>query len=360
MGTTRPPAGVEADDAAFGILGVRVAHQLGSRLTLHARGQVGAGARTEDGRWLFGGAEAVWAHSLGPLQALIDGDAFALRYDRPYDYDARAIRVRPGLAAAIGRTRVEVRAELLRGDWSSRFFFLADEQTGATLEVRRTGVLRVDGGAASIGARAGRVDVEIGVGVREVENGALDGRYVSGHATGVLPVGPVTLFGTLRLQDAAGIGEVGGALGATTRVSQRVSVAGVLARAVTDVVYGTRPGIGVTLSASVRLGGERTSSSDANGVVAVGVPADGRRTVTLRLEHDAPGAVEVAGSFNAWTPVPMTRDGDAWIRAFRLEPGTYTFAFRLADGTWFVPDDAPGIVDDGFGRRNATIVVPPL
>lgn len=360
MSTTRPPAGVEASDAAFGVLGVRVAHQFGSRLMLQARGQAGAGARTEDGRWLFGGAEAGYARRLGPVQALIDADAFALRYDRPYDYDARAIRVRPGFAAAIGRTRLNVRAVLLRGDWSSRFFAVVDQETGATLEVRRTGVLRVDGGTAAIAARAGRMDLEMGVAVRDVENGTLDGRYVSGQATGVLPVGSVTLFGGLRLQDAAGIGEVGGEVGATTMVSERVSVAGMLSRAVTDAVYGTRPGIGVTLSASIRLGGRRDGGNDANSVVAVGAPADGRRPVTLRLGHDVAGAVEVAGSFNAWTPVPMTRDGDTWIRVLRLAPGTYTFAFKLADGTWFVPDDAPGIVDDGFGRRNATIVVPPL
>lgn len=358
MSTTRPPAGVEASDAAFGMLGVRVAGPFGDHLIVRARGQAGAGMQPDDGRWLFGAAEAAFAQGLGPLQALVDGDVFALRYDRPYDYDARAIRVRPGLAAGFGRMRLSVHAVLLRGDWSSRFDVVVNDQTGATLEVRRTGVLRIDGGEAAVGARAGRVDIEIGMALREVENGSLDGRYTSGHATALLPIGPVTLFGGFRLQDAAGIDEVGGELGATTRVSNRVSVAGQLSHAVTDPVYGTRPGIGVSLSASIRLGGG--SDSGTGGVVTVNAPADGRRSVTLRLERDDPGAVEVAGSFNAWTPVPMTRAGDGWTLTLQLEPGTYTFAFRTADGIWFVPDDAPGIVDDGFGQRNGTIVVPPL
>ncbi|NLG62909.1 MAG: hypothetical protein GX539_11760, partial [Candidatus Cloacimonetes bacterium] len=68
----------------------------------------------------------------------------------------------------------------------------------------------------------------------------------------------------------------------------------------------------------------------------------------------------VAGSFNAWTPVAMQRDGNDWTVTLHLEPGSYTFSFRKADGTWFVPDDAPGVVEDGFGQRNATLVVPPL
>lgn len=358
MSTTRPPAGVEASDAAFGILGVRVASLIGDALSLRVRGQAGAGMQAEDGRWVFGTAEVGYARGLGPLQALVDADAFALRYDRPYRYDARALRVRPGLAAGLGRVRMSVRAELLRGDWASRFFEPQEPEPLPGIEVRREGTLRIDGGEAVVDAQAGSLDVEIGVGLRDAQNGTLDGRYTTAHVMAALPVGRVNFFGAIRLQDAAGLDEVGGELGATTLVGGRVSVAGMLSHAVTDPVYGTRPGIGVSLGASVRLG--RTSDGNAGGVVTVNTPADGRRSVTLRVERAEAPRVEVAGSFNAWTPLPMTRAGNAWTLTLRLEPGTYTFAFRLADGTWFVPDDAPGIVDDGFGQRNATIVVPPL
>ena len=40
-----------------------------------------------------------------------------------------------------------------------------------------------------------------------------------------------------------------------------------------------------------------------------------------------------------------------------LPPGVYHFGFRV-DGEWYVPEDAPGRVSDGYGQVNATLVVP--
>jgi len=96
------------------------------------------------------------------------------------------------------------------------------------------------------------------------------------------------------------------------------------------------------------------------GIATIGAASGTRRSVTLRVRAPDTLALSVAGSFNAWTPVAMQRDGNDWTVTLHLEPGSYTFSFRKADGTWFVPDDAPGVVEDGFGQRNATLVVPPL
>ena len=87
------------------------------------------------------------------------------------------------------------------------------------------------------------------------------------------------------------------------------------------------------------------------------------------IEHDgvsgvhfavwAPNArgINVVGDFNSWTPVPMTRAGNAWSVTIPLPPGTYHFAFRSADGRWFVPESIAATIDDGFGGRSALLVV---
>lgn len=73
--------------------------------------------------------------------------------------------------------------------------------------------------------------------------------------------------------------------------------------------------------------------------------------------HDA--APSIAGDFNGWTPVEMSRAGDEWVVAIRVPPGVHRYAFRAADGSWFVPETVENRVDDGFGGTNAVLVVPP-
>lgn len=357
--TTQPPAGVSASDATFGLLGLRAVAALTDALSMTARGQAGAGARAEDGRWLFGEATGAWTAALGPAFALLDASAFALSYDRPFDYDARAARVRPGAGAGIGPFSVRLRGDLLRGDWSSRY---PQEIEGPlplpAPEVTQEGTLRIDGGDVAVATYFKGISVELEIGLREAENGTLDGRYRTASLAVSVPLGRAHVFGGVRAQDAVGDEELGGELGAALALGDRLQLIGLAVRSVTDPLYGTRSGPGFSLGASIRLG-EWERREDA--VVAIGSPADGRRAVTLRVERSGAAVVEVAGSFNAWTPVPMERtDDDIWSVTLHLEPGTYTFAFRLADGTWFVPQDAPGVVDDGFGQDNATLVVPPL
>jgi hypothetical protein len=72
----------------------------------------------------------------------------------------------------------------------------------------------------------------------------------------------------------------------------------------------------------------------------------------------AGGAPSVAGEFNAWTPVTMTRVGDEWVLDVPLSPGIYRFAFVSSAGRWFVPDGYPGRLDDGMGGHVAVLVVP--
>jgi hypothetical protein len=69
------------------------------------------------------------------------------------------------------------------------------------------------------------------------------------------------------------------------------------------------------------------------------------------------GAVSVAGSFNNWRPVPMQREGREWVIRLPLTAGRYEYAFRSADGEWFVPASVPGRRTDGMGGHVAVLVV---
>jgi hypothetical protein len=89
--------------------------------------------------------------------------------------------------------------------------------------------------------------------------------------------------------------------------------------------------------------------------VAAEVGAGG---VTLRI----PGrglrqAPSVAGDFSGWRPLRMVRSGEFWVIRLDLAPGAYRYAFRTADGEWFVPDSVPGRRDDGMGGVSALLLV---
>ena len=81
--------------------------------------------------------------------------------------------------------------------------------------------------------------------------------------------------------------------------------------------------------------------------------------VVIRIPvADAPGdALFIAGDFNQWMPVPMTRDGREWTIRLPLAKGVYHYAFRSARGEWFVPASIPGRRDDGMGGQVAVLLV---
>lgn len=92
-------------------------------------------------------------------------------------------------------------------------------------------------------------------------------------------------------------------------------------------------------------------------VPAAPVVAGGGVTFRLPLSVSAT-APSVGGDFNAWTAVPMQRQGDAWVLTLPIPTGIHQYGFRDADGEWFVPESVPGRRDDGFGGLSATLVVP--
>ena len=82
-------------------------------------------------------------------------------------------------------------------------------------------------------------------------------------------------------------------------------------------------------------------------------------TVVVRLSAtDAPaGTVWIAGDFNNWQPAPMQREGGEWVVNLPLARGVYHYAFRSANGEWFVPPSTAGRRNDGMGGYLAVLVV---
>lgn len=118
-----------------------------------------------------------------------------------------------------------------------------------------------------------------------------------------------------------------------------------------DPVYWNPPRSTWTVGLTRRLG---------RAAPAARLPAPRQRagTVTFRLPLSASAqAPAVAGDFTRWTPVAMRREGAFWIATLPVRPGVHRYAFRRADGAWFVPEGLPGRTDDGFGGVTAVLVV---
>jgi hypothetical protein len=87
-------------------------------------------------------------------------------------------------------------------------------------------------------------------------------------------------------------------------------------------------------------------------------PVIAANTVTFQIPlSSSADAPMLGGDFNAWQPVPMRRDGEFWSVTLPISPGLHRYAYRRADGEWFVPDSVAGRIDDGFGGVSATILV---
>ncbi|MGO8671257.1 MAG: glycogen-binding domain-containing protein [Capsulimonadaceae bacterium] len=88
--------------------------------------------------------------------------------------------------------------------------------------------------------------------------------------------------------------------------------------------------------------------------------ADPEASVTvfeLAGYHDAP-TVSVAGCFNDWSPTQdaLQRNGDRWVIAKELAPGTHQYKFVI-DGVWIVDPANPEIAFDEYGNSNSVRVV---
>lgn len=84
---------------------------------------------------------------------------------------------------------------------------------------------------------------------------------------------------------------------------------------------------------------------------------EGRGDVVVTIVAPAGAVVELATSNGDWTPVPMSREGQAFVQRLSLPSGTHRVAVRVNGGTWRAPRGL-AVVDDDFGGQAGLIVVP--
>lgn len=130
----------------------------------------------------------------------------------------------------------------------------------------------------------------------------------------------------------------------TVRVSP---VAGLVAAAALALLV-MRPWAGPTQPAATTAGPEGGATA----------------TVYVQFRIEAPGArsVAVAGDFTEWSPRYDLQDADGdgvWTGRVAVRPGVHEYMFVIDGREWVTDPDADRYADDGFGNRNAVMVVAP-
>jgi hypothetical protein len=308
---------------------------------LGARGYLGDALSGSEGRWLQGEVAAAGGGRVGRLSLRAAGAGFGLRYMDPFDFRAGGVDLRPTVSARVGRLGLSLAPQAAFGAWSTH---------------DREGDLRVVGGDLVVEAAAGPVLLGVTGGAVDVDNGLTSGTFTRASASAGLSTGPWTFVATARGQRTPFESEGGGGLAVVGALRPGLQVHAYGGRSLRDPRFGT-PGT-LSVSAGVSIRPVRWEKAAAPGVATIGAPVDSGRSVRFSIRAPDAERVELAGDFTGWEPVPMERDGMRWEVERVLPPGVHHFSF-LVDGEWALPADAPGVVDDGWGRENASIVIEP-
>jgi hypothetical protein len=287
----------------------------------------------EQGRWLWLQGEAerssVRANAFFfDSEELLHYSTYGVQLQRDFRFLKNALLVRPAVLGA---------------RWKADSLATAYGVVGATAQYLRP---------------AGPVFVQIaGDAFHAGDNGLARGQYAALRADAFGTVAQITVgagvvqaFNPLRA-------ETGYSVWASRPFGEGIRVDAQFARTVSDPIYGSPRSYGFTLVASWRF--SRRAPPPPPVLAEVGAPAQNGRLVKFTVSMDTASSVAVSGTFSDWHPLPLKRDGNVWSGTFPIEPGTHQFGFLVNDSTWYVPPNAADVIDDGFGRKNVTLVVRP-
>lgn len=247
----------------------------------------------------------------------------------------------PFVSAGIGPVRMEIRSGLAhyRSAFAGETLSRTGHDSGLSLELRPHQRISLSGDGRLL-----RID------------GASYG-YAGMSAEVAIPLGALWVHGG-RWSDEA-LPDPDWGAGAEIEFASRTSLSAAYRQDATDPLYWNTTRKFWSVGVSRRLGGGRPIGAGAAPIAAPLTPEMRSGYVVFRIPASASETAPfVAGDFNQWTPVAMRLvDGD-WVARMRLEPGIHHYAFRDAEGHWFVPESVPNRVDDGFGGTNAIMVVP--
>jgi len=183
--------------------------------------------------------------------------------------------------------------------------------------------------------------------------------YPEANLAVTLTRGPIdlTVYGGLRWSSVAGIGlderwaGASGAFWLTPNAALVVSGG----RYSADLLQGLPEGR--FFSVGLRLTPRRVRPIPFAAAAPIVYSPEAARSGGIAFQVDGAHRVEIAGDWNGWVPVPMTKDGSGrWRVPSPIEPGVYRFNLRIDGEEWSVPDGVPSI-DDGFGGRVGLLIV---
>jgi hypothetical protein len=252
------------------------------------------------------------------------------------------VEIRPSVSYPAGRIVVVAVPRLSVGRWSTS---------------TREGDLRVTGGDLEIQRSFGALIAVLSAGASGVDNGVVAGTFARAGGDLILDRGPWTAAAHLEAQRTPLERELGGGVRVSWTPTPGLELLGYVGHRVRDPLFGTAGSLTASMTVSVRA--TRWSPRLPPPVARVGEAQDGGRRVSFAIRAPDADEVAVTGDFTDWEPVAMESGDDGWWRIIRVvAPGLHHFGF-LVDGSWAIPEDAPGVVEDGWGRRNASIVVEP-
>jgi hypothetical protein len=153
----------------------------------------------------------------------------------------------------------------------------------------------------------------------------------------------------------------------TANVSNRTAVVLTGGKQLADIVSGV-PAAHI-FSATLRYQWGKAGSSPqkraAQAVPELRSPFDtrveprvaGGAIVTVRIDAPAGATVELMGTHNEWTIVPLARVNDAFEIRLELPRGSHRLAVRVNSGEWKAPQGLARTVDD-LGGESGIVIVP--
>ena len=284
-------------------------------------------------RWIWAQGEA--QHKWGKA------GAFWLNYHEDFGYGTVGAQLTPEIRFANNALAFRPHATVAR--WNTEGLSSTYGVAGGALQWTRIAgpaLFRITGDAYSSG-----------------DNGYASGAYygLRGEVFAVMKettIGAALLVGRNPKDDEAGF-----SVWASRAVGDRLRIDAQLARTVSEAVFGTPGSLGFTLGASWRL--LHREPAPPIPLANVGEAVTKGRIVVFTVKVPQARTVAVSGTFSDWRPIALKRAGQAWTGKVTIEPGTHQFGFLVDGIRWFVPADAHDVIDDGFGRKNVTLVVRP-
>jgi hypothetical protein len=348
--SARPPADVvDQTTGVYGLLGGR-ATWAGDNRSFDVGGYIGVATRAEDGRWgtLIASGKKAWRR--GNTSAAAQVEFLGLHYTDPFRYTAGAATLTPTLTRAVGRASFSAFGNLTVGGWSSSV------AVDSIVRADSSGPLRVAGGGGALTLPLGHATATLTARVADAVNGRIDGTYGIGTAALSRSFGALDLGADITGLSGPEASELGGTIRMGRSFGAALYASAEFARVVSDPVFGARGYTGATVSISWRPGGAPRALPE-QGVAVIGARQANGTSVEFRLRGVSAERADLVGSFTNWEPRAMEKRQGEWRLRVTLPRGTHQFGFLLNGETWYLPKDAPGVVDDGFGRRNATITV---